>query len=128
MASVALEYGPRGVTSNVISPGGITGTEGLNRLESVDEHERVQYARQIPSGRLGTVRDVADATVFLLSDAGSYINGQVLAVDGAAWRRQGAIGVGIDQSMKYPDFLLDGQTSSGVKGSRGGVQIGKPKL
>ncbi|KAF7542467.1 hypothetical protein G7046_g10165 [Stylonectria norvegica] len=76
------------------------------------------YARNVPSGRLGTVRDVADATVYLFSDAGSYVNGQVLAVDGAAWRRQGAIMVGIDGGMKYPDFLLTGDISQNLKETR----------
>lgn len=118
MASVALEYGPRGVTSNVIAPGGIEGTEGLARLGSAAETERKQYLKGIPLGRLGTVRDIADATVFLFSDAGSYINGQVLAVDGAAWRRQGAISVGIDKTMEYPDYLLRGEFSQSLKDPR----------
>lgn len=128
MASVALEYGPRGVTSNVISPGGIANTEGLSRLESSDEEERRLYTKAIPSGRLGTVRDVADATVFLFSNAGSYINGQVLAVDGAAWRRQGAIGVGIDNDMEYPDFLTTGQTSQHLRGGRKAKEPDPSKL
>ncbi|KAI5466210.1 hypothetical protein BGZ63DRAFT_349152 [Mariannaea sp. PMI_226] len=118
MASVALEYGPRGVTSNVIAPGGVEDTEGLARLGSSAEAERKQYLKGIPLGRLATVRDVADATIYLFSDAGSYINGQVLAVDGAAWRRQGAIAVGVDKNMEYPDFLLKGEFSRGLKDPR----------
>lgn len=125
MASVALEYGPRGVTSNVIAPGGIEGTEGLARLGSEEAPERKQYLKGIPSGRLGTVRDIADATVFLFSEAGSYVNGQVLAVDGAAWRRQGAISVGIDVNMEYPDYLLKGEFSQNLRDPR---KNGKAKL
>ncbi|KAF4453819.1 24-dienoyl- reductase SPS19 [Fusarium albosuccineum] len=125
MASVALEYGPRGVTSNVIAPGGIADTEGLARLGSDEEAERGKYVKGIPSGRLGTVRDIADATVYLFSEAGSYVNGQVLAVDGAAWRRQGAITVGIDVGMEYPDFLLKGEFSQNLKDPR---KEGKAKL
>lgn len=38
----------------------------------------VGAAKAIPSGRLGTVKDIADATVFLFSDAGNWINGATL--------------------------------------------------
>ncbi|KJZ73474.1 hypothetical protein HIM_07030 [Hirsutella minnesotensis 3608] len=116
MASVALEYGPRGVTSNVIAPGAIEETEGAARLlssEVVDQH-----AAEIPSGRLGTVRDVADATVFLFSEAGSYINGQTLPVDGGAWRRQGGTSVGTDEAMRYPNYLMTGEISKNIKDPR----------
>ncbi|EYB30711.1 hypothetical protein FG05_00407 [Fusarium graminearum] len=118
MASVALEYGPRGVQSNVIAPGGIEGTEGLARLGSDAESEKKRYAKSIPLGRAGTVRDIADATVFLFSDAGSYVSGQVLAVDGAAWRRQGALGVGTEAGMEYPDYLLKGEFSQNLRDPR----------
>jgi peroxisomal 2,4-dienoyl-CoA reductase len=67
---------------------------------------------------MGTVRDIADATVFLFSDAGTYINGQVIPVDGAAWRRQGDIGVGIDSTMRYPNFLLTGEISNDLRDPR----------
>ncbi|KAF5638252.1 2 4-dienoyl reductase (NADPH2) [Fusarium tjaetaba] len=125
MASVALEYGPRGVTSNVIAPGGIDGTEGLARLGSDAESEKKRYAKGIPLGRAGTVRDIADATVFLFSDAGSYVSGQVLAVDGAAWRRQGAISVGTEAGMEYPDYILNGEFSKNLRDPR---KNGKAKL
>ena len=118
MASVALEYGPRGVTSNVIAPGGIEETEGLARLSSHKKEAMAEYAKGIPSGRVGNVKDIADATVFLLSEAGTYVNGQVLAVDGAAWRRQGALMVGVDGQMKYPDFLISGKFSNDLRDPR----------
>lgn len=118
MASVALEYGPRGVTSNVIAPGGIEGTEGMARLGSDRTEDMNAYTKGIPLGRLGTVKDIADATVYLFSEAGNYVNGQVLAVDGAAWRRQGAIMVGVDTEMKYPDFLLAGEISQNLRDPR----------
>ncbi|KAK5990547.1 Peroxisomal 2,4-dienoyl-CoA reductase SPS19 [Cladobotryum mycophilum] len=118
MASVALEYGPRGVQSNVIAPGPIADTEGMARLGSNKDEMVAEFARGIPSGRFGTVKDIADATVFLFSDAGEYINGQTIAVDGAAWRRQGALLVGVDENHKYPDFLLDGEISKNLKDPR----------
>jgi 2,4-dienoyl-CoA reductase [(3E)-enoyl-CoA-producing], peroxisomal len=125
MASVALEYGPRGVVSNVIAPGGIEGTEGLARLASNRPEDLRAYASSIPSGRIGHVRDVANATIFLFSPAGEYINGQIIPVDGAAWRRQGAINAGTDDGMQYPDYLLSGTISKNLKDPR---KDQKPKL
>ncbi|KAI1382122.1 sporulation protein-like protein [Hypoxylon crocopeplum] len=122
MASVALEYGPYGVTSNVIAPGGIEGTEGLERLSSSAVDLKIVTAR-IPLGRFGTIRDIADATIYLFSDAGSYVTGEVLVVDGADWRNKG-LGVGLDADMKYPDYLLTGEFSKHVKSGR----KEKPKL
>ncbi|KAI3328924.1 hypothetical protein HD806DRAFT_519280 [Xylariaceae sp. AK1471] len=121
-SSVALEFGPFGVTSNVIAPGGIAGTEGMERLSS-SKTSLKETAKHIPSGRWGTVRDVADATVYLFSDAGNYVNGDVLVVDGADWRNKG-MGVGRDADMQYPDFLLKGEFSKSVKSGR----KEKPKL
>lgn len=118
IASVALEYGPRGVAANVIAPGPIANTEGMDRLASSKPEEIASYAKAIPSGRFGTVKDIADATVFLFSDAASYINGQIIPVDGASWRRQGAYTVGVDAGVTYPDFLEPGRTSDGLKGAK----------
>ncbi|KAF4594609.1 2,4-dienoyl-CoA reductase (NADPH2) [Ophiocordyceps camponoti-floridani] len=107
MASVALEYGPRGVVCNVIAPGAIADTEGAARLIGADQEACSAHAAGIPLGRLGTVRDVADITVFLFSEAGSYVHGQTIPVDGGAWRRQGAEGsLGSDPSLRYPYYLL----------------------
>ncbi|KAH9902212.1 hypothetical protein F4778DRAFT_736770 [Xylariomycetidae sp. FL2044] len=121
-ASVALEYGPFGVTSNVIAPGGIAGTEGMERLAS-NQVDTKTSGRGIPLGRWGTIRDIADATVYLFSDAANYVNGDVLVVDGADWRNKG-MGVGRDADMQYPDFLLTGKFSEHVKSGR----KEKPKL
>ncbi|KAK0741929.1 hypothetical protein B0T21DRAFT_390770 [Apiosordaria backusii] len=117
MGSVALEYGPYGVTANCIAPGAIEGTEGMERLASASIDRRTR-TKGVPSGRWGSVRDVADATVFVFSDAGNYVNGTNLVVDGAGWRRQGALAVGVDQNMQYPDFLLAGEISKHVKSGR----------
>ncbi|KAM0483056.1 hypothetical protein ACHAPX_002501 [Trichoderma viride] len=118
IASIALEYGPRGVVANVIAPGPIADTEGMARLASSKPEEIAAFAKTVPSGRFGTVKDIADATVFLFSDAGSYVNGQIIPVDGGSWRRQGAYTVGVDMNVQYPDFLKTGQTSEGLKGGK----------
>ncbi|RYP90565.1 hypothetical protein DL770_003327 [Monosporascus sp. CRB-9-2] len=115
MASVALEYGPLGVTSNVISPGGIMGTEGMERLSSSAVDEKTS-GKSVPLGRWGTIRDIADATVYVFSDAGNYVNGEILIVDGGNWRTGSP--VGLDSSHRYPDYLLKGEFSKHVKSGR----------
>ena len=74
--SLALEFGPRGVTSNVIAPGPIAGTEGMERLSPTDN--LADALKQSPLGRWGTVKEISDATVYLFSDAGNYVTGQTL--------------------------------------------------
>lgn len=74
--AAAIELGPRGVTSNVIAPGPIGGTEGMERLAR--KEDIAAHMKQIPSGRWGAVKEIADATVYLFSDAGNYVNGEVL--------------------------------------------------
>jgi peroxisomal 2,4-dienoyl-CoA reductase len=117
MSSVALEYGPFGVTANSLAPGAIAGTEGMERLAS-SKMDHKELASAIPSGRWGSVRDIADATVYLFSDAGNYVNGAVLVVDGAGWRRNNGLDVGLDPDMKYPNYLLEGTISKNVKDGR----------
>ncbi|GJC86955.1 peroxisomal 2,4-dienoyl-CoA reductase SPS19 [Colletotrichum liriopes] len=117
MASVTLEYGPFGVTSNVIAPGPIKDTEGMQRLAS-SQQDQSKADALVPQGRWGIVRDIADSTVYLFSDAGNFVNGQAIPVDGGAWRRGGALAVGTDESMQYPDFLLKGEFSKHVKSGR----------
>jgi hypothetical protein len=74
--SVAIEQGPRGVTSNVIAPGPIADTEGIERLSKKSSREKSYKA--VPIGRYGTVKEIADATVYLFSDAGNFVNGETL--------------------------------------------------
>jgi 2,4-dienoyl-CoA reductase [(3E)-enoyl-CoA-producing], peroxisomal len=110
--NVAIEYGPYGVTSNVIAPGPIAGTEGMERL-ATKSGRTAEAERAIPLNRYGTVKEIADATVYLFSDTGNYVNGEVLVVDGGAWRTS-KFGVGFE----YPDFILSGNTISGVGGMK----------
>lgn len=112
--SVAIEYGPRGVTSNIVAPGPIAQTEGLERLLPSDA--KAAYIKSQPLGRVGHVRDISDATVYLFSDSGSYVTGQTLVVDGANWRMSG--GISASEKTKYPDFLLSGQEVANVTGKK----------
>lgn len=74
--ALAIEQGPRGITSNVIAPGPIADTEGIDRLSKKDNRERAFKA--VPLQRYGTVKEIADATIYLFSDTGNYVNGETL--------------------------------------------------
>jgi NAD(P)-dependent dehydrogenase (short-subunit alcohol dehydrogenase family) len=80
MVNLARQYAKSGVTLNVIAPGAIA-TE-RNRAVLADPQYRARVEAQIPSGRIGTPDDCVGACLLLCSDAGSYINGQTLFVDG----------------------------------------------
>ena len=111
-AACALEFGPRGITSNVIAPGPIAGTEGVDRL--VKKEDESAAGKAVPLGRFGTVREIADATVFLCGPTGSYVNGSIIVVDGGAWRLSS---IGLSGSgFLYPDFLLGDGIIQGVGG------------
>jgi 2,4-dienoyl-CoA reductase [(3E)-enoyl-CoA-producing], peroxisomal len=81
--TLAVEWGRYGIRVNGIAPGPIDGTEGVSRLLAGDK--RSDAERRNPLGRLGTIQDVADAAVFLCSDAAGFINGVTLVVDGGQW-------------------------------------------
>ncbi|KAK6202670.1 uncharacterized protein RJT21DRAFT_118742 [Scheffersomyces amazonensis] len=94
--ALAVELGPLGIRSNVIAPGLIDETEGMKRLVTQD---RDQVIKRLPLQRIATTRDVADATVYLFSDAGSYISGTVQVVDGASWH------MGALKTDQYPVLI-----------------------
>ncbi|KAI9793679.1 MAG: hypothetical protein M1816_007574 [Peltula sp. TS41687] len=111
--AVAIEMGPRGVTSNVIAPGPIAGTEGMERLAAKDV--MANPGAYVPVGRYGSVRDIADATIYLFSSTGDFVNGGTVVVDGGAWRISTPHG---GAQFQYPDFLLSDGVVTGVKDSR----------
>ncbi|MGI6784245.1 MAG: 3-oxoacyl-[acyl-carrier-protein] reductase [Aminivibrio sp.] len=76
--AAAREYAAKGVTVNAIAPGYIA----TDMTEALPEAARQALLSQVPAGRPGTPEDVAALAGFLASDAASYINGQVIAVDG----------------------------------------------
>lgn len=73
--ALATEFGPRGVRVNAVAPG-VTVTEMTTDL--VDSEEGRRRLRSMPLGRFGRADEVADAVVFLLSDASSLFLGQTL--------------------------------------------------
>ena len=76
--SLAREIGSRGITVNVVAPGFID----TDMTRALDDQQRESLVRDIPLQRLGAVEDIAEAVLYLASDAGGYVTGQTLHVNG----------------------------------------------
>lgn len=79
--ALAREVASRGITVNVITPGMIE----TDMTKAISEKAQVDWASQIPLGRLGSVNDIAAAACYLASDEAAYITGHVLAVNGGMY-------------------------------------------
>lgn len=77
---IAVEWGPRGVRANAVSPGLVR----TPMSESFYADPQILAARTavVASRRIGTPADVASVVAFLASDASAYVNGQEIVVDG----------------------------------------------
>ncbi|EHN12847.1 3-oxoacyl-[acyl-carrier-protein] reductase [Patulibacter medicamentivorans] len=93
--AISIEFGPKGVRSNCVSPGptltpawekpggfaeSLAEEFGLSKEEAIDHFAK--EVRKMPLGRLGRPEDVANAIVFLASDAASHVTGADYQVDG----------------------------------------------
>jgi 3-oxoacyl-[acyl-carrier protein] reductase len=76
--SMAREVASRNITVNVVAPGFID----TDMTRALNEEQRETLMRDIPMGRLGAPDDIAEAVVFLASNAAAYITGQTLHVNG----------------------------------------------
>jgi 3-oxoacyl-[acyl-carrier protein] reductase len=76
--ALAREVASRGITVNVITPGMVD----TDMTRAITGKAQVDWAAQIPLGRLGTGDDIAAAACYLASDEAAYITGHVLAVNG----------------------------------------------
>ncbi len=79
--SLAQELGSRNIQVNSVAPGYIE----TSMTESIPQNIKDELIKKIPSGRIGSPDDVANAVVFLASDKANYITGQVISVNGGLY-------------------------------------------
>ena len=79
--TIAREFAQRGINVNAIAPGYIE----TPMTDSLPDKAKEELKRLIPMDRLGKPEDVAEAVLFLVSEASSYITGQVLNVNGGIY-------------------------------------------
>jgi NAD(P)-dependent dehydrogenase (short-subunit alcohol dehydrogenase family) len=79
---LALEWGASKIRVNAVAPGPIAETEGMQRLAPQDPEVRAKLERGLPVQRFGTISEVADAVLYLVSPAASFITGTTLVIDG----------------------------------------------
>ncbi len=79
--SLAMEWGPSGVRVNAISPGPIDDTEGMRRLAG-DPEIAAKYKQALALRRWGSKDNIADAALWVTSEAASYVTGTILEIDG----------------------------------------------
>jgi NAD(P)-dependent dehydrogenase (short-subunit alcohol dehydrogenase family) len=84
--SLAVEWGPRGVRCNGIAPGAIPTEGAFSRLLPNEDLEREALQRN-PMRRFGTLEEFANLAAFLVSDGCTYINGEIVVMDGGEWLR-----------------------------------------
>jgi NAD(P)-dependent dehydrogenase (short-subunit alcohol dehydrogenase family) len=82
---LALEWATQGVTVNAICPGPFATDMNKQLLDDPEKYRA--FVEKIPMGRWGELHEIAGAAVFLASDAGSYVTGSALFVDGG-WTAQ----------------------------------------
>jgi NAD(P)-dependent dehydrogenase (short-subunit alcohol dehydrogenase family) len=81
--TAALEYAKEGIRVNAVCPGEIS-TPMMRRIMDANPMPEVEYDARQPIGRLGAPEEVAEAVVWLCSDAASFVTGHSMAVDGGA--------------------------------------------
>ncbi len=86
--TLAVEWAEFGIRVNALCPGPVDTEQSRAQLWAAPEM-RDRLLRSIPTGRFGTVEEVAQAASYLLSPYADFINGEVLVIDGGEWLGKG---------------------------------------
>ena len=83
--SLAVEWAKYKIRSNAIAPGPFPTKGAWERLLPGDLKEKFDPSKKVPVGRVGEHHELSNLAAYLLSDYSSYINGEVITIDGAEW-------------------------------------------
>src|SRR5690349_21470850 len=83
--SLAAEWGKKNIRVNAIAPGPFPTEGAWSQLFPSVIQEFVDPLKRIPMGRLGDHQELANLAAYLLSDFSSFINGEVVVIDGGEW-------------------------------------------
>ena len=83
--SLAVEWAKYKIRSNSIAPGPFPTKGAWERLLPGDLKEKFDPSKKVPVGRVGEHQELSNLAAYLLSDYSSYINGEVITIDGAEW-------------------------------------------
>lgn len=84
--NLAVEYAAQGIRANAVVPGPIETVQMRAWLDSLPDRG-AGFGARVPAGRLGRPEEIAEAVLFLASDAASFVNGVALPVDGGVVAR-----------------------------------------
>jgi len=83
--SLAVEWAKYGIRSNAIAPGPFPTKGAWDRLFPGDMKDKYDFVKKIPLKRVGEHQELANLAAFLVSDYSSYVNGEVITIDGGEW-------------------------------------------
>ena len=83
--SLAVEWGKYQIRTNAIAPGPFPTKGAWDRLLPGDLAEKFDFKNRVPLKRVGDKQELANLAAFLVSDFSSYINGEVITIDGGEW-------------------------------------------
>lgn len=83
--TMAVEYGPDGITANAVAPGVIDTPQANDPVNSLGPDGVRAVAPKVPSGRVGQPEDIAYLYQYLASEQASYVSGQLIVADGARY-------------------------------------------
>lgn len=83
--SLAAEWGKYGIRNNAIAPGPFPTKGAWDRLLPGDIAKKFDFKNRVPLKRVGEHQELANLSAFLMSDFSSYINGEVITIDGGEW-------------------------------------------
>jgi NAD(P)-dependent dehydrogenase (short-subunit alcohol dehydrogenase family) len=98
--SLAVEWAKYGIRSNAIAPGPFPTEGAWSRLLPGELVKKFDPAKKVPLGRVGEHQELANLAAYLVSDFSSYVNGEVITIDGGEWLKGAGEFNNLDQIPK----------------------------